>query len=103
MPEKNTRLALGSILETIEPHCYFQPTTNTKMVYPCIAYKIKKIDIDKADNKIYKNYNVYEITHIYKSPSSEKRMKFLGAFDFISFDRPFISDGLYHDVFTLYF
>lgn len=97
------RAELSTILHTIEPNCYFQPNSNTKMVFPCIVYKIKNIDVDKADNKLYKHYNVYEITHIYKSPSSEKRMTFLGAFDFIAFDRPFINDGLYHDVFTLYF
>lgn len=97
------RSELSAILNSIEPNCYFQPNSNTKMVFPCIVYKIKSIDIEKADNKLYKHYNVYEITHIYKSPSSEKRMTFLEAFDFIAFDRPFISDGLYHDVFTLYF
>lgn len=97
------RAELSAILNSIESHCYFQPNSNTKLVFPCIVYRIKNIDIDRADNKIYKNHNVYEITHIYKSPSSEKRMTFLEGFDFISFDRPFINDGLYHDVFTLYF
>jgi hypothetical protein len=103
MAENKTRLALGEILETIEPNCYFQPGSNVRMSYPCIVYKFKTVDTDEADNKKYRMDDVYEITHVYKSPSSEKRKKFLGAFDFIHHDRQFINDGLYHDVFTLYF
>lgn len=98
-----TRLELGIILDTLCDHCYFQPSTNASLKYPCIVYEVNTIDSTKADNKNYINYTVYKLTHIYKSPSSELREKILSTFDFIKLDRPFKSDGLYHDVYTLYF
>lgn len=98
-----TRLELSAILNSLCENCYFQPGTNTSLTYPCIVYEVSNLDTTKADNKNYINYTVYKLTHIYKSPSSELREKILDSFDFIKFDRPFKSDGLYHDVYTLYF
>ena len=97
------RLELSSKLHELCDNCYFQPSSNTQMVYPCIVYEIDNVDVYKADNKPYITHNVYKLTHIYKSQSSNLRNEILNAFDFISYNRPFKSDGLYHDVYTLYF
>ncbi len=97
------RAELSKRLHELCENCSFQPGTNTTLKYPCIVYEINDVDIDKADNRPYITHDVYTITHIYKSPSSNLRNEMLNAFDFISYNRQFKTDGLYHDVYTLYF
>lgn len=94
---------LGNRLQELCDNVYFQPGTNITLKYPCIVYELNNMDVDKADNRPYITHDVYTITHIYKSPSSNLRKEMMDAFDFIGYNRPFKSDGLYHDVYTLYF
>ena len=94
---------LSERLHELCDHVYFQPGTNTTIVYPCIVYELNDVDVTRADNKPYIKYDVYTITHVYKSPSANIRDVLMDAFDFISYNRQFKNDGLYHDVFTLYF
>lgn len=97
------RADLSKILHTLCDNVYFNSPTNTTMSYPCIRYSLDADNVRMADNKRYVTYGKYTITHIYKTYSNRLYDKIMDAFDFISFDRSYVSDGLYHDVFTLHF
>lgn len=81
---------------------YYQPPESIKLKYPCIVYFRSNIPLRKADNKTYKADFFYSITLIGTEPQSEMITKLLIAFDNIKYDRNFITNGLYHDTFTLY-
>ena len=99
------RTDLQSDLQNVldSPNVYFQPSSNVQMAYPAIVYELDGISSRKANNKIYMAEGKYTVTHIYKSIKSQRIERFLMSFDFISFDREFKSDGLYHDIFTIYY
>lgn len=100
-----TRLELQAKLEGIlgSRNVYFQPASNTSIKYPCIVYKLNTIDSKFADNKRYIKDAKYTITHIYQRYSNNLQSVFLDSFDYIEMGTPTCIDGLYHDVYTLYF
>lgn len=83
-------------------HCYYQPPESLKMQYPCIRYKRIKIDTKKADNINYQKANKYEVIVISRSPD-HKAIDSLLELPYCSHDGYYISDGLNHDAFTLYY
>ena len=98
------RLDLQKILEQIKgpKKVYFQPPNNTKMSYPCIVYKMTSADTQFADNLPYAYTKRYQITVIDRNPDSQIPDK-VAMLPMCVFDRPFVSDGLHHWVFNLYF
>lgn len=96
------RLDLQTFLETITPAVYFQPTINTKMVYPCIVYKRVDEDAKYAGNKLYNHTKMYQVTVIDRNPDSTLPDD-VRALPLCSFDRHYTAEGLNHDVFNLYF
>lgn len=101
----NNRLELHEILKTIvgSSHVYFQPPESLMMVYPCIVYSLADVSINYADNIPYKNMRSYEITAITKDPDNDYIEQMLATFKYCRYNRRFVNDNLYHDVFTLYF
>ena len=99
------RLELHEKLCTIlgSRNVYFSPPTNTEIHYPCFVYSFKELDAKFADNKHYVASGVYTITHIYREHRSRLFDKMLESFDFISLKDNFKNDGLYHDVYKLYY
>lgn len=83
-------------------HVYFQPPESKKLIYPCIVYNLSTVDQRYADNKQYNARDRYDVTIITKDPDSSERKTMVECFQLCSFDRRFVSDNLYHDVFTLY-
>lgn len=83
-------------------HVYFQSPGNTKMIYPCILYSLDTEKKLHADNLGYKRDNRYKVTIIDKDPDSTLRF-ILNGLQYCSFDRVYISDNLYHYVFTLFY
>lgn len=81
---------------------YFQPPENIKLKYPCILYEFNNIDTKKADNDDYLTYNRYAITFITRDPNNET-WKEIQKMLYCSIDRVFVSDNLYHYVFTLFY
>lgn len=75
------------------------------MRYPCIVYHDEGLRTLHADDIRYFNKVRYTLTVIDEVEDSQipgiliedKRLKYL------SMDRSFVSDGMYHFVFTLYF
>lgn len=99
-----TRLELQERLESVlgSSQVYFQPPSNIQMKYPAIVYELSGERATRANNKRYIRHNKYTITHIYKSIRNELKDSLLDAFDFIDYDRRLVADGLYQDVFTIY-
>jgi hypothetical protein len=97
------RLDLHKMFEDIlgSKNVYFQPPTSVLMKYPAIRYSRSKIENVRAGNSVYKQHNAYEVIVIYKDPDSALPMQ-VSQLPLCSFDRHYVSDNLYHDVFTLY-
>ena len=98
------RLELQALLEDVlgSENVYFDPPENVKMNYPAIKYSRSKIDNTFANNSVYKQDLRYEVIAIYKDPDSDLPLK-ISRLPKCKHDRPYVSDNLYHDVFTLYF
>lgn len=100
-----SRLKLQEELEKVlgTKNVYFQPPENVKMEYDAIVYSLSDIFTRKADDKRYIKHKRYDITVISRNPDNGIADSLLNAFNYIGFDRRFISDNLYHDALTLYF
>lgn len=98
----NSRETLSAKLKEVlgSDKVYF--VAPTKMSYPCIKYDLDNVQVLRFDNKRLLNTKRYTVTHIYELPKGEMIDKMLSSFMYISYDRQFISDGLFHDVYTVY-
>ena len=98
------RTELHEILVNIlgSRNVYFQPPANVKMKFPAIEYHLSRFDTKRASNKLYAYRAAYDITLIELSADSDK-VKALLELPLCSFDREFISDNLYHTIFTIYY
>ena len=99
-PRSTLQNLLESILES--PYVYFQPPSTIKMHYPCIVYERSRIDGDHADNLVYKLNVQYTVTVIYTDPDSALPFE-VAKIPTANHSGHFVSDNLYHDVFTIYY
>jgi hypothetical protein len=104
-----TRLELHDILLGIVPeavdeesHAYYQPPESIKIVYPCVVYERAKINATHANNGTYTHKTRYQVTAISSDPDSTWHLDIL-KLPLCAHVRSFVMDGLYHDVFELYF
>lgn len=81
---------------------YFQPPDGLRLQYPCIVYSLDRVETDHADNMPHHHRKKYQVTLIDRDPESEALMK-LADLPTSSHNRRFVSDNLYHDVFTIYY
>lgn len=79
---------------------YFQPPENIRMEYPAIKYSLQDNRNTHADNRVYFQSRLYDITVIDRNPDSEI-MKRISQMRGARFDRSYTSDNLNHWVFTL--
>ena len=82
---------------------YYEPPETVKMTYPCIVYGKDYIKTEKADNKNYVLLDRYQLTVIDRNADNPVIKDILRHFITSSYDRHFITDGLHHDVITLYY
>jgi hypothetical protein len=96
------RTQLQTLLEAIDgpTAVYFQPKTSIE--YPCIVYERDSSDVSFADNVKYLLKKGYTITVIDRSPDSPIPDQ-VEALSHCRFDRHFVTDGLHHFVFQLFF
>ena len=99
---ENNRIKLQNILEEIlgSRNVYFQPPENIKMKYPAIVYTRSDIKNTYADDEVYKQDNVYQITVIDANPDSDI-VKKISKLPMCRYNRNFKSDNLNHDVFVI--
>jgi predicted component of viral defense system (DUF524 family) len=99
-----SRLELQTKLEELlgSRNVYFQPPESVKLNYPAIVYSRSDIENTFANNGVYRQSLVYQVTLIDKNPDSDLVAK-VSRLPMCRFDRHFKADNLNHDVFTLYF
>lgn len=99
-----SRLELQILLEELlgSRNVYYQPPESVKMKYPAIVYSRQDIDNRHANNNVYIQNNVYNITVIDENPDSEI-VKKVSLLPMCNFNRHYTSDNLNHDVFTIYY
>lgn len=98
------RIELQNLLEDIlgEKHVYYQPPENLKLEYPAIVYSKSRIDKRNANDSGYNLNTRYELIVIDKRPDNPVIEKLL-SLPYCSYDRPYVSDNLNHDVLTIYY
>lgn len=103
---KPQRLKLQALLQTVsglpESQVHFQPPSGMQMVYPAITYSRSRAEIDFADNLPYRSAQSYTVTVIHPDPDNEIKDK-VAALPYCGYDRWYATDGLNHDVYTLFF
>ncbi len=82
-------------------HLYFQPKAGFQLQYPCIVYSETRIRNNHANNRVYIQHPFYTVTVMDKDPDSKIKAA-VSVLPKCTYDRSFISDGLYHTVFTIY-
>lgn len=100
----SNRTELQTLLENLlgSRNVYFQPPSSIKLNYPCIIYKLAKIDSKFANDKPYSSSKRYTLTLIDKNPDNvfiDKLIKLPKC----SFDRTFVADNLNHYNFNIYY
>lgn len=96
------RASLQALLLELVSHVYFQPPDNMKLEYPCILYKRDNAQTRFADDLPYSIKNRYMITIIDRDPENEISKK-VALLPSSTFSRSYTADGLYHDVYNIYF
>lgn len=99
-----TRLELQAKLEELlgMKHVYYNPPETLKLEYPAIVYSKSRIETRKANNSTYSKNTRYDITVIDRRPDNPVINKLLDL-PYCSYDRPYRSDNLNHDVLSLYY
>ena len=103
MTETEKRIELNSRLETIlgSTNVYYQPPENLKLKFPCIIYEWDSQDNLYANDNKYRKLRRYNITVVDKNPDSDIPDK-VGALPLCSFGRRYISNNIYHTVYSIY-
>lgn len=98
------RLSLHNLLLEIldEPYVYFQPPSGHEMDYPCIIYRLAKMDGVHANDKRYLNTRRYLVTVVDEDPDSELPDKIF-KLPYCAFEDHFVVDNLNHYIYSLYY
>lgn len=98
----DNRLKLHNLLLEINngKNVYYQPPST--MEYTAIRYSKQKPKTNRADDKLYKKTNCWQIIVISRIPDDPVLEK-ISELPMCSFDNHYVSDNLHHDVFTLYY
>lgn len=99
-----TRDDLQIFLEALlgSRNVYFQPPPSKRMRYPAIVYNLSDIQNTSADNGIYIQETMYQVTVIDEDPDSDIS-KLVSKIPRCRFDRFYAADDLNHFVFTIYY
>ena len=81
---------------------YYNPPASVRMSYPAIVFTRSKIENMFANNYVYRQNHRYEVTVIDEDPDCKYALK-VSRLPMCSHDRAFVSENLYHNVFTLYY
>lgn len=98
----DNRPNLQTKLEQFTENVYFQPPESMKLIYPAIVFKFSKPENTFADNKVYKQSEFYEVTVIDRDPD-RKIAKQISRLPKTRFVTSFVSDNLYHEIYTIYY
>lgn len=98
------RLELHNLLKDLlgNDHVYYQCPESLKLEYPAIIYSKSRIDKRHANDSAYSMNTRYELIVVDRRPDNPVIEKLL-ALPYCSYDRPYKSDNLNHDVLTIYY
>lgn len=97
-----SRVGLQVLLLTLTDNVYFQPKQNITLTYPCIVYERDDSFINHANNRLYYRKKRYQVTVIDRDPDSILP-DLVEALPLTRLSRTYLSDGLYHHSFSLFF
>ena len=102
-PRQKVDALLRNVLETTvgRANLYYQPPSGYRLKYPCILYSMSRLRNEHANDGVYIQHPFYTVTVIDTDPDS-KLMAAVSILPKCAYDRQFVSDNLYHTVFTLY-
>lgn len=100
-----SRLDLHAALLSVSglENAYYQPPESVRLVYPCIIYSRDGKAEQFANDKLYTGTYRYTVTVVDTDPDSTIPDAIAKHIPLTSYDRRFVSDGLYHDVFQIYY
>lgn len=100
---EENRLSFHNKLEEISGNIkvYFQPPETLKIEYPCIIYSRENVENVHADDLVYNRGLRYTVTIVDADPDSILVDK-LSKFKHARFVRHYATQGLNHDVFTVF-
>lgn len=103
--QKSKRLEFDKELRSVlgNNNVYFEPPATIQMKYPCIIYSVDRVKTFRADNDAYINNRAYQVISVTTNPDTDIVEDMLDSFKHCYFERRYKSDGLIHDVFTIYF
>ena len=84
-------------------HVYYQQPAPNMLQYPCVIYELDRKDIDHADDRVYRDMNRFTVTLIGKEVDNDAMYDAMLEIPYCQSERRFVNDGLYHDVFTIYY
>ena len=96
------RRELQALLQTLCSNVYFQPPASVRMSYPAIKFARDDLRNTHANDEVYQQSQFYVITVIESdadAPIADKVSKLPTA----RFDRRYTADGLYHEVYRIYY
>lgn len=74
----------------------YQPTNNIHLTYPCVIYELDRIDDTYSNDNRYLTSRSYTLTVIDKEPDSHIFDILYEGLEFVTFERMFVEDNLYH-------
>lgn len=80
---------------------YYQPPEEIKLDYPAILFEKTGGEYSFANNKVNSKAAKFKVTVIYKDPNFEYEES-MSHIRYCSPDTSFRTEGLYHDVYTVY-
>nr|DAM29488.1 MAG TPA: tail completion protein [Caudoviricetes sp.] len=98
------RVELQKLLEEISNGApvYFQAPNYVLKTVPTIVYELEDRNTRHADNIPYRHIKLYSVTVIYRNPDDPLPDK-IANIPGCTTDRMFVTEGLYHQVFRLYY
>lgn len=81
---------------------YYDPPPKVLMEYDAIKYSLSKIEKEHADDGVYILRRRYEVIVITEDPDAAVVDR-ISLMPYCSHDRHYVTDGLHHNVFTLYY
>jgi hypothetical protein len=91
------------LLSIFKKNVYYQPPESIKLSYPCFLYELSGGKKEQANDTMYLFTRRYDCTYITRNPDHEFIEILLKHFKYISYDRRYVSNNLYHDTFTIYY
>ena len=97
------RLDLHNLLVSIGgPNVYYQVPSDMTIKYPAIKYSVNKIENKYANDLVYNQDISYLVTIMSKDADCDIVDK-ISKLPKCSFDRQFITDNIYHNIFNMYY